>query len=221
MSLPPPPQLSPVCARCPRVHRRSCCEVEEGSGQALATLTRADVERITAATGRPPRAFVGEEWLTAEEALQYERARPVFEGYYRRGPLRWTLQLRGGACVFHQAGRGCSLALDTRPLACRLYPFEPQPDGNFTLLADRVGHEEFPPAAVVVVAEPEVRCLAVEESESMEALMRAFSVTLERLRGWAAALREESRRHGLATSGEKRKGGGWRGHALRSKVDET
>ena len=120
------PAQGPVCARCPRVLGGSCCEVKEG--EQLATLTRADVERIRAHTGLAARRFVGEEYLTEGEAADYEARRPLYRGYFRRAPVRWTLRTRAGACVFHSPERGCGLPGEVRPVACRLYPFERWPD---------------------------------------------------------------------------------------------
>ena len=72
--------VGPVCARCPRALGRSCCEV--GPGEALATLTRADVARIAAHTGLSARRFVEEEGLDEEAAAAYEASRPLFRGYF-------------------------------------------------------------------------------------------------------------------------------------------
>lgn len=162
----------PPCARCPKVLGRSCCE--PGPGDALTTLTRADVERIAAHTGRSPRAFVAEEWLTPEEALAYEARRPIFRGYFRREPRRLTLALRHGACVFHARERGCGLPEEVRPVACRLYPFEPWPDGTIALVPERHGE-------LARAIEEGGACLAVEEAEDFDALLAAFGTTREEL----------------------------------------
>ncbi|HYO55434.1 hypothetical protein [Archangium sp.] len=185
MSVKPP--MGPVCARCPVVLGASCCEVKEG--EHLATLTRADVERIAAHTGLAPRRFVAEEYLTDEEAAGYEARRPLYRGYFRRGPVRLTLATRAGACVFHERGRGCGLPADVRPVACRLYPFERWPDGSWSVQVGRYGN----------LAEARAdggACLAVEEAESLEDVLAAFGTSRESVEGLGAQLAEEARAHG-------------------------
>src|SRR4051794_854184 len=102
-----------VCARCPRSLGISCCEVTEQDK--LATLTHADVERISAATGLKAKKFVEEEWFTPEEAHAYEERRPLYQGYFARSQARLTLQRKDGACVLFEPGKGCSLDSQTRP----------------------------------------------------------------------------------------------------------
>jgi len=177
----------PVCARCPRVLGASCCEVKEG--ERLATLTRADVERIHAHTGLAPRRFVDEEPLTHDEARDYEERRPLYRGYFRRAPVRLTLRTRAGACVFHERGRGCGLPGDVRPRACRLYPFERWPDGSWSVQMGR--HGDLDEARRLGGA-----CLAVEEADSMESVLTLFSTTREAVEALGATLAEETRRHG-------------------------
>lgn len=165
----------PVCARCPRVLGRTCCEPREGD--ALATLTAGDIQRIEAETGRSRRFFLEEEWLSHEETFLYERVRPLFRGYFARHPARLTLKRSSrGACVFHAAGRGCTLSSEARPLACRLYPFEVLLDGTWGLA---VGQGE------------ESGCLAVDESGSLEELQRHFGIEQAQLERWATQLKEE------------------------------
>ena len=174
-----------VCARCPKLLGRSCCEVREG--ESLATLTGVDVERIAEATGLSPKRFVEVEWLTEEDAARYEAMRPLYAGYFRHLPKRLSLRTRGGACVFLGAS-GCTLAPEVRPRACRLYPFEPSLDGELTILPDR--HGELSAAAGAAHA-----CLALEEADSLEALLAAFEATPEALRDEAAALAREVAEH--------------------------
>ncbi|PTL84086.1 YkgJ family cysteine cluster protein [Vitiosangium sp. GDMCC 1.1324] len=185
MSVKPP--MGPVCARCPVVLGASCCEVKEG--EQLATLTRSDVERIAAHTGLAPRRFVTEEYLTEEEAAGYETRRPLYRGYFRRGPVRLTLAIRAGACVFHEKGRGCGLPGDVRPVACRLYPFERWPDGSWSVQVGRYGD----------LAEARAggsACLAVEEAGSMDEVLSAFATTREAVERLGALLAEEAGAHG-------------------------
>jgi Fe-S-cluster containining protein len=181
------PPSGPVCARCPRLLGRSCCEVKEG--EHLAALTRADVERITAHTGLASRRFVTEEYLTEEEAAGYEARRPLYRGYFRRGPVRLTLLTRAGACVFHERGRGCGLPALVRPVACQLYPFERWPDGSWSVQMGRYGDLE-------AAREGGGACLAVEEAGSMEEVLGVFHTTREAVEMLGAQLAEDSRRHG-------------------------
>ena len=179
--------MGPVCARCPVLLGASCCEVKEG--EHLATLTRADVERITEHTRWASRRFVVEEYLTEEEAAEYEARRPLYRGYFRRGPVRLTLATRAGACVFHEKGRGCGLPAEVRPVACRLYPFERWPDGSWSVQVGRYGN----------LAEARAggeACLAVEEAEGLEDVLAAFTTTREAVELLGEQLAEEARAHG-------------------------
>ncbi len=185
MSSPSTPERA--CARCSRALGRSCCEVEEG--EQLATITWADVDRICAATSRAPRTFVESEWLTPEIAQAYESRRPLYQGYFARGPVRLTLKQRAGACVFLERGRGCKLGADVRPTACLLYPFELWPDGSWSLQVERYGSLEEARAATVS------GCLAVEEARSMEDVLEAFSTTREAIAELGERLRGEVRAH--------------------------
>ena len=182
----PAPQ-GPVCARCPRVLGASCCEVKEG--ERLATLSRADVERIREHTGLGARRFVGEEYLTEQEAADYEARRPLYRGYFRRGPVRWTLLTRAGACVFHERGRGCELPSEVRPVACRLYPFERWPDGSWSVQMGRYGDLDAARAGGGA-------CLGVEEAGSMEAVLEAFGTTHEAVETLGGQLSREAQEHG-------------------------
>jgi Fe-S-cluster containining protein len=181
-----PPQ-GPVCARCPAALGGSCCEVKED--EQLATLTRADVERIAGHTRLASRRFVTEEYLSEEEAADYEARRPLYRGYFHRGPVRLTLITRSGACVFHEQGRGCGLPADVRPVACRLYPFERWPDGSWSVQMSRYGD----------LAEARAgggACLAVEEAEGMEEVLSAFGSTRESVEALGEQLARETRAHG-------------------------
>ncbi|XXF77012.1 YkgJ family cysteine cluster protein [Myxococcaceae bacterium GXIMD 01537] len=175
-----------VCARCPRVLGASCCEPREG--ERLATLTRADVARISEHTGLAARRFVHEEGLTEVEAAEYEARRPLFRGYFHRGPVRLTLAVRAGACVFLDRERGCSLPEETRPVACRLYPFERQADG-WSVTEGRYGDLE-------AAREGGGACLAIEEADGLEALLSAFNTTWEALEALGVRLAQEARAHG-------------------------
>lgn len=190
-----PPPGAPPCSRCALLLGRSCCQAE--AGEPLATLTWADVERIQTATHLPRKRFVEEEVFREAEARAYEQLRPGWRGYFRRGTVRLSLARADGACVFFQPGRGCTLSQETRPTACRLYPFEPTEDGSWTLAVEREG------SLGEARASGEPRCLAVEEAAGRSALVRAFRTSEEALRALGERLRAEVRAHGGAdgTSG--------------------
>jgi len=193
MSPPSAPSPSqPVCARCPRVLGASCCEVTPG--EQLATLTLADVTRLVEATGRSPASFCEDEWLTETEAQEYEARRPLYAGYFRHQPRRFTLKRRDGACVFHTRATGCLLSEGVRPTACRLYPFELWADAAWSLQVDRHGTLEAARAAGGAA------CLAVEESSSMEDVLAAFGTTRARVEALGTQLSEEVREHARLTS---------------------
>ncbi|MBM7113678.1 hypothetical protein [Archangium primigenium] len=176
-----------VCARCPRLLGASCCEVKEG--ERLATLTRADVERIQAHTRLAARRFVDEEVLSHEEAAEYEARRPLYRGYFARAPVRLTLRTRAGACVFHAPGKGCVLPAEVRPVACRLYPFERWPDGSWSVQMGRYGDLSEARAGGDA-------CLAVEEADSMDGVLELFGTTREQVEALGEVLAGETGRHG-------------------------
>jgi Fe-S-cluster containining protein len=165
-----------ACARCPAVLGRSCCEAE--SGEWLATLTDADVARMQAYLQRAARVFCEDEWLSVEEARAYELHRPLYAGYFRHGPKRLTLKTAKGACVLLDRAAGCVLPDEVRPTACRLYPFEPWPDGTFSVLATG-----------------ESRCLAVDEADGVAALQTALGLSPEKLAALTEQLRREVQAH--------------------------
>jgi uncharacterized protein len=183
----PSDAVSP-CSRCAAHLRRSCCEARDD--EPLATLTRADVERIQASTHLPGKSFVEEEIFQEAEARAYEQLRPGWRGYFLKGTVRLTLARAEGACVFFRRGAGCTLRASVRPTACLLYPFEPKEDGSWTLAVERAG--SVPQAR----ASGEPRCLAVEEADGRGALLRAFQHSAESLRSLQKRLRAEVRAHG-------------------------
>lgn len=179
--------VAPACARCPRLLGTSCCEVREG--EHLATLTRADVARISAHTGLAARRFVHEEGLTEEEAAEYESLRPLYRGYFHRGPVRLALAVRAGACVFLDKGRGCVLPEEVRPVSCRLFPFERQVDGTWSVSVGRYGDLE-------AAREGGGACLVVEEASAFEEVLTVFGTSREALEELGRRLAGEARAHG-------------------------
>ncbi|MBS1149380.1 MAG: hypothetical protein H6Q89_1078 [Myxococcaceae bacterium] len=179
--------MTTACARCPRVLGVSCCEVK-GEEQ-LATLTWADVDRLTEATGRGADRFTEWEWLGEAEAARWSLLHPGWGGYFGPSTRRLTLKRADGACVFH-GPQGCALTAEQRPTACRLYPFEVRAHGQWGLQVDRFGSVDEARQA------GEHACLAVEESDSFEALWIAFGTGREALEALADRLAQEAKEHG-------------------------
>ncbi|HLT30054.1 MAG TPA: YkgJ family cysteine cluster protein [Myxococcaceae bacterium] len=186
MSCSQPRADAPVCARCSGALKVSCCELAEG--ESLATLTLTDVARVQAATGWSRRRFVDEEGFSELEALAYERDRPLYRGYFARGPIRLTLRPVNGACVFFRPGVGCRLTAAQRPLACRLFPFELWPDGQWSLQVERHGN-------IGAARAQGGACLAVEEATSMEEVLEAMHTTRDEVETLGRQLHEEVRSH--------------------------
>jgi Fe-S-cluster containining protein len=178
---------SPACARCAKALGKTCCEPRET--EHLAMVTRADIERIREHTGLPPRRFTCEEGVTEAGAADFEARWPLYRGYFGRGPIRTTLMARGGACVFLDRRRGCTLPADVRPIACRLYPFDQWADGTWSLAVGRYGD-------LAVAREEGSACLGVEEAETMEEVLVAFGTTPEAVEALGAQLAAETRSHG-------------------------
>jgi Fe-S-cluster containining protein len=149
-----------VCQRCAE-SGPTCCEPEPGLP--LAALTPGDVARIAAATGLPPTAFTESRQVDATERAFLQKDDRLLARLVQDGNLV-SLAKRGRACVFHEAGRGCSLAYEVRPLLCRRFPIVRQ--GRF------------------LNVRPGGRCLAVEEARDMSQLLQSLGLSeaeLERL----------------------------------------
>jgi Fe-S-cluster containining protein len=181
------PFQSPACARCAKALGKTCCEPR--GTEHLAMVTRADIARIREHTRLSARRFTQEEAVTEEGAADYEATWPLYRGYFQRGPVRITLLARSGACVFHEPTSGCTLPLDVRPMACRLYPFDQWADGSWSLAVGRYGE-------LAAAREGGGACLAVEEAESMDDVMAAFGTTREAVEALGAQFAEEVRSHG-------------------------
>jgi Fe-S-cluster containining protein len=161
---------TPVCARCPRALGVSCCEAE--GEERLALLTPTDIVRIRDAVRRRAETFVEEEWVDEAEAAAYEARRPLYRGYFRKGPRRQTLRRVSGACVFLDRRTGCTLSPGIRPTACLLYPFDQLPDGSWSLQVSRFG-------SLPEAARARNGCLAVEEGERMDDVLDALGLDPE------------------------------------------
>lgn len=178
--------MANVCARCPKLLGRSCCEVVEG--QKLATLTSADVRRISAYLRQRPERFSEVEWLSVGEVATYEAHYPILRGYFASSTGRTTLRAQDGACVLFRPGEGCTLPSDVRPRLCRLYPFEVRA-GFVRPLVARYGSVPDAKAA-------QDGCLAMEEAEDLDALYAAFGTSEAEVKAMSAALGDEAREHG-------------------------
>ena len=184
------PQLAPgvsVCARCPKTISASCCEVKPH--ERLATLTWADVDRLEAATGRSAASFVEIDWLDADHAQAWLDLNPSYVGYLGGAPRRLMLKALQGSCTFLQAGKGCTLDVEQRPTACRLYPFET--GGRISV--ERVG--DVLEARRLVLRGLSHACLAVEEASSMTQLKRAFGTSSSKIEALCNRLRVEVLAH--------------------------
>ena len=109
-----------LCARCAR-HMPTCCQTSE------IYVTPGDVERIAAHTGE--RDFI--EFRLPEDPIYLEQSDdPTWEHYvFQPDGTRRVLQRReNGDCVF-LGERGCVLPLETRPLICRIYPYDYNAEG--------------------------------------------------------------------------------------------
>ena len=180
------PRRAHPCARCPRVFGVSCCEVKDD--EQLATLTWADVGRLVAATGQSFEAFAEWEWLDEAQAAKWLELHSSLAPYFGTQSRRLTLRRKNGACVF-LGPSGCSLTADERPIACRLYPFEIRPHGEWGLQVDRHGSVE------EAAASGEHACLAVEEADSFDALCSAFGTSREALEALAVQQGLEAKAH--------------------------
>jgi len=151
-------------------------------GQVLATLTFADVQRLKRHTRRKAETFAEVAWLNEQEAADYTASWPLYDGYFRMGPARWTLRQDQGACVFHRKGSGCQLPADVRPVACRLYPFEPRLHGGVGLQRSAT----------------QGACLAVEEAGQVARVLKAFQFQEEDVLALCQQLRTEVEDHARA-----------------------
>lgn len=104
----------PLCARCAR-EQKTCCQVNDifvGVG---------DKRRIAAFTGRTD--FY--RFAPPEPGFEPDDEDPVWRDLaFRRDGSRRVLERRAdGDCTF-LGEAGCVLPMETRPLICRLYPYE-------------------------------------------------------------------------------------------------
>lgn len=109
-----------LCARCAK-HMRTCCQTSE------IYVTPGDVERIEEHTG--VRDFF--EFRTPDDPIYLEQSDdPTWEHYVFQpdGTRRVLMHQPTGDCLFLGA-QGCVLPLETRPLICRIYPYDFNAEG--------------------------------------------------------------------------------------------
>lgn len=103
------------CARCAAV-QRTCCQ------RAEILVTAGDIDRIAAATSK--QAFHERRAPKDPSFLDRDDDDPNWLRYTfdENGQRRVLTRKSNDDCVFLGA-TGCELALETRPLVCRLYPY--------------------------------------------------------------------------------------------------
>ncbi len=110
------PADAPLCVRCAE-SQRTCCQTRE------IYTTPGDVERIAAHVGR--RDFTTFVVATGGQAAAEQDDDPPWRDLVFRpdGARRVLVRRPSGDCHF-LGSAGCVLPLETRPLVCRLYPFD-------------------------------------------------------------------------------------------------
>jgi Fe-S-cluster containining protein len=125
-----------LCVRCAR-HQKTCCQRSE------IYVTLGDVGRIADFTGRTDfsefRAAHNPEYADQDDD-------PVWRDHVFRadGTRRVLKRQPNGDCTFLGA-QGCTMPLETRPLICRLYPFDYTADGISDELSEGCPLELLPP----------------------------------------------------------------------------
>ncbi len=132
-----------LCVRCAR-HMKTCCQTSE------VYTTPGDVRRIAEFTGKSE--FT--EFRGADDPVYLEQDDdPVWlENVFRADGSRRVLKRRtNGDCTFLGA-QGCVLPLETRPLICRIYPYDYTADGLRERLAQGCPTELIPPGQTLLEA---------------------------------------------------------------------
>ena len=109
-----------LCVRCAR-HMKTCCQTSE------VYVTVGDLQRISEFTGLSDFS----EYRPADDPVYLEQDDdPIWrDNVFRADGTRRVLQRQeGGDCTF-LGEQGCVLPLETRPLICRIYPFDYTADG--------------------------------------------------------------------------------------------
>ncbi len=141
-----------LCVRCAR-HMKTCCQTSE------VYATPGDVGRIREYTGRSD--FT--EFRQADDPVYLEQDDdPVWrENVFRSdGTRRILTRQPNGDCTF-LGNHGCVLPLETRPLICRIYPYDYTADGLRDRLAQGCPTELIPPGQSLLEA------LDIQRSDAM------------------------------------------------------
>ncbi|QDU65642.1 YkgJ family cysteine cluster protein [Engelhardtia mirabilis] len=156
------------CVRCAKV-QRTCCQ------RAEILLTEGDVARIAAHTGSD--TFFEHRAPEAADYVEFDEDDPDWVGLTVRadGQRRMLRRAENGDCGFLGAA-GCVLPTETRPLVCRLYPWDYTAEG----LLESAG--EYCPTELFGGLEPMNVVLGIETADA---------------RRWHVQLYEELR-HGTA-----------------------
>jgi Fe-S-cluster containining protein len=103
-----------LCARCAR-HMKTCCQTSE------VYATQGDVQRIRQFTGKQD--FT--EYRIPENRDYSDQSHdPAWAQLFREDGSRRILKRQPNGDCFFLGTAGCCLPLQTRPLICRLYPFD-------------------------------------------------------------------------------------------------
>ena len=126
-------EAQPLCARCASLGR-TCCQNSQ------IFITSGDIRRITRETGLAD--GFAEYAVPADPGyLANTETDPVWSRIFGRDGSRRILSRQpGGDCVFLSPA-GCRLAMEVRPLICRLYPY----DYNDAAIKGVNGHQCPPP----------------------------------------------------------------------------
>lgn len=130
-----------LCARCAR-HQKTCCQLTD------IHTTTGDVQRIAAHTGQND---FTEFRPAANEQYANQDDDPIWRDnvFLPDGTRRVLKQRADGDCIF-LGSQGCVLPLETRPLICRLYPFDYTATGIKTELASGCPVELLKPGQTVL-----------------------------------------------------------------------
>jgi Fe-S-cluster containining protein len=144
---------------------KTCCQTSE------VYATPGDVERISSSTGRRDftefRVPVNSEYADQGDDSAWS------EHVFREDGSRRVLKRQpGGDCTF-LGPQGCVLPLETRPLICRLYPYDYSEQGI---------HDELAPGCPLELLRPGLR------------LLEELDIKLEDARRWHKQLYAEIRR---------------------------
>ena len=103
-----------ICVRCAR-EGKTCCQKTE------VFTSLADVRRIREATGRDD--FYEMQTADGGHYAPDQDADPVWARIFSPAGRRILKHRDNGDCLF-LTDKGCALAMEIRPVVCRLYPFD-------------------------------------------------------------------------------------------------